>query len=541
MSHPPHRHSRAFTLIEMLISLVVIAIILAIAVPAYLAEQSKAKDQKAQQYLGYAYRAIKASALANNYQFPSTASMVAAVQQSEPELAVISGSCYTLTSLSNNEIVVDTSSTSGNLLLCDKAESGNIWKATATPTGAVSYVSGTAVPLTYRGNEISDTVRAAALQGDGLSSDSSTGVWEASSNIVPNGGGEGSATGYLSNQAATVSRTTATAKFGSSSFQAVCNDNTRVMSVEWRDMSNNRVAVTAGTSYTFSLFARSASSYGISAHLQVVYYDGSGTILQTFNGTNKAVPTSWQGDGTDRFSLTSTAPASSVSARLIWTANASDALNDTYYFDGVQLEALGFATPYIETSGSTATRSYGWVQAPSAPLSSSQMWVAIRVRLNFPSTTSGNHIDFSWNDGTTGNYITLGSQGATYFFQTHNGTGYDTVQPVASWNTGDTVTLIGTLTPTTISISVNGGSFSNVTRAPHSPTGLLSTFDIGSDRSVSQLDGDILWLAAGTGTLSNSDSASIYSWGNSDPAVASFPAAAQASFVWNGGISGSLK
>lgn len=51
--------NRGFTLIELLLVVIILAILMAIAVPTYLSQQKKAKDQSAKQTLAYAYRVAR--------------------------------------------------------------------------------------------------------------------------------------------------------------------------------------------------------------------------------------------------------------------------------------------------------------------------------------------------------------------------------------------------------------------------------------------------------------------------------------------------
>ena len=72
-------------------------------------------------------------------------------------------------------------------------------------------------PLTLSGNEITDASRAINVEGDGLSDDGSFGIWEATENLVTNGGFETNATGWTVTGANTIARSTDQAKFGPAS------------------------------------------------------------------------------------------------------------------------------------------------------------------------------------------------------------------------------------------------------------------------------------------------------------------------------------
>ncbi|MEK0326660.1 MAG: hypothetical protein QQN63_13260, partial [Nitrosopumilus sp.] len=50
---------------------------------------------------------------------------------------------------------------------------------------------------------------------------------------------------------------------------------------------------------------------------------------------------------------------------------------------------------------------------------------------------------------------------------------------------------------------------------------------------IGESDSDILWFACGLGTLTDADAAAIDALGNTDPAPANFPAAAQLTAIWS--------
>ena len=261
--------------------------------------------------------------------------------------------------------------------------------------------------LTVSTFEINDLLRASAAawlatQAGGGSTDGQ-GYFKVT-NLVPNGGAEINSTGCINNQASTVSRTTASAKFGTASFLATCNDNTRVMSVEWQDLAGSRLVISAGARYTFSFYCRDGGGYGKQAFARVICLDAGGATLATFTGANQNIPSNWQSDGSDRWTLTFTAPANTARVRLTWQVTTTNALNDTYYFDGVQLEASGTAHAYVETSAGSASAVQG------SGDSSYGLWEAgtnlFRRGQCDSLGTANSPTDSNWSSGGSGGVMT---------------------------------------------------------------------------------------------------------------------------------------
>lgn len=94
------------------------------------------------------------------------------------------------------------------------------------------------------------------------------------------------------------------------------------------------------------------------------------------------------------------------------------------------------------------------------------------------------------------------------------------------------VTVIAKWDEDFVSLSIDGGAFVNVanTRFPAITATLM---DLGSDGSASsQIDSTILWSAGFRGALTNADAADIDAFGDTDPELSQFPAAAEVQFVW---------
>lgn len=126
--------------------IVIIAILMAIAIPAYLSQQKKAKDTKSKSYINIAYRDARSEALDNSGLYPTPAALATAIQASDPELSVAAGSCY---GALTDQVVIDTTSTPTNLIICSKSGSATLWKSTATLTALSTPASITAAKIFY--------------------------------------------------------------------------------------------------------------------------------------------------------------------------------------------------------------------------------------------------------------------------------------------------------------------------------------------------------------------------------------------------------
>jgi type IV pilus assembly protein PilA len=504
--------TRAFTLIELLVVIVIIAILMAIAIPAYLSQQQKAQDAKAKQYLNYAYRDLRASATENNDLYPVTpATQLSAIQQSNPQLQVASGNCLTsLGALASNTVMVDSGTTANSLTLCARSQSGNIWKLLASASGAQQMVDGTLIPLTFGTSPITDISRVANTQGDGRAPpDSSTGIWEASTNYLPNGGFETNAASWSVMGAGVTTRDTTTAKFGTASGH-----------------------ITYGGGANFQ--GRYIDTVGLPAgNLTLSFWmKGTGTITVRFglgasgNLFDIPIQPTWT-----KYTLTSTTTGD---ARAEFSSGFNTFSYDAY-IDGVQIEPKAIATPYIETSAGVASRVMATPSFSSAPLSYDQGWIALRLRMGWGSTATIPFAPrpFDWRSCPSSCFIRgLAWDSVTSKWQW---AGYGDVGPVVSFNAGDHVTLIAkwvTAGPNvTFSTSQNGAAFAGTTGASAGP--ITGTLWIGS-AGGSPINSDVFWMASGTGTLSDTDASSINSLGDGDPKLSSFPGASSPTMTWDG-------
>jgi hypothetical protein len=401
-------------------------------------------------------------------------------------------------------------------------------------------VSASSTGLTMSFNEITDATRATNTQGDGRQPpDSSTGIWEGTTNLISNGGFETNLTLAVgnwvpANGTTTVTRSTSYAKFGTASAKVVTDGATA-----YTGLDGCIGGITAGNTYTVSAWVFSPTN-NTSMQLQVYRKTsacGGGVVGNT--NTPFTLSAGWQ-----RITHTFTAEASTAAAEIdIVTVGTQSAT--TFYVDGVQMEQKAYATPYVETNGGTATRNGGRIQAPSTGMNATTGWFTARIRPSWSSSGSmpnGAPGIFEWNNNDSNRiFIYFASASNISIYRIGGGSGGAGPGVNVTYNAGDTLTITGYWTSTTLGISVNGGAFTTAgqTTIPSSPP---ATFDIGSlwthnAGAGNNLDGDILWSAAGAGTLTNGDATALNAYGNSDPTLAnlnSLDSADAATMAWDG-------
>jgi uncharacterized repeat protein (TIGR02059 family) len=367
------------------------------------------------------------------------------------------------------------------------------------------------------GNEITDAVRIAAIQGDGRAADSSYGIWEAASNLDTNGGFEnGTAAGWVAVGGGTVTGSTAQAKFGSRSGLVTASS--------LGDGASKVVAgLTASTTYSRSQWIYRTET-GAVLTVAALNQAGSGTLASA------PVPTVL---GWSRVVLTPTTQPGQTS---MITRITSDRGGVSWHIDGAQLERNVVATPYVETNGATAARGPSKVSVIGTPVGPTQGWVAVRIRFGFDSTTNFARdpgiIDMSFADADALFCYFDDDTDTFHFERTRSGSG-STHQTAAQTFSGGTVkTVIFAWTSTEVGVSVDGGAFTSSanTTVPNQATLYVGSDQVQGTGSDRQADSEYLWVAGGTGTLSNADAATIHGFGNTDRAQGDFPGTA--TFAW---------
>lgn len=115
-----------FTLIELMVVLLIMAILLAIAIPTFLGVKGGAQDRSAQSDLTNALTAAKAYYTNEGSYGTSAGAVVTAMNSSEPELTWVTGS---VTSGAAHNISVDVYDNGEVLVLATESATGTCWYA----------------------------------------------------------------------------------------------------------------------------------------------------------------------------------------------------------------------------------------------------------------------------------------------------------------------------------------------------------------------------------------------------------------------------
>ncbi len=376
--------------------------------------------------------------------------------------------------------------------------------------------------VTLSGNEITDAVRAAAIAGDGRwPDDESFGIWEATTNLITNGGIETDVTGFVVNGDASRSRITSQAKFGSACLEIVANGTAA------DEGAYHAFAGVAATEYTMSVWVRGTG--GGTIHV-ALWDDVSGFQVSAAH----TLTTTWT-----RLTVTATTGGGAVTFRLYIKTNVGQ--NITWQADGVQVEAQPAATPYVETDGGTAGRVAARVQVPVNGLDGldeTQSWVAFRIRpgWNTGDTFTDHPRFFAWYDDAT-HYIQVWyrDQGNDrWVIERNNGGAADTLWHSATLVVKDVpITIIAAWTAAGVFLSVDGAAF-ETTAGTDIPTLAAIDADLGTRQVGQHVNSDFLWFACGTGPITDAQAAALASLGNLDDleAHSEFDAVMQPTLLW---------
>jgi len=359
--------------------------------------------------------------------------------------------------------------------------------------------------LTTSGGLITPATRTLNVDGDGLPVDSGYGIWPAATNLVTNGGAETNTTGVTA-VSSTTTRTTAQFKFGAASFNVVTSNATA------NEGAYETFTATAAV-YTVSAWVRGSGT------VRMAVRDNSGANAQT--GTPVTLSTTWQ-----RITLTTTALTAATWRVYVETPTQQ---STTFQFDGLQAELGSIATPYIETDGSTESRTGGRIQMPVADLfteTQGAVFAALNPgwsNANEPGGGTGEAYILSWADDAN-------SRLSLFYGEANNrwesrrvasGTSVSDTYPAAITQ-GVTATICYAWEAARVRLSANGGAFISVA-GTNIPTLSATSADIGAQAVFGGLSRHIAsnmrWFATFAGTLTDDDAAALNAFGDTPPSV----------------------
>ncbi len=117
-----------FTLIELMVVLLILAILLAIAIPTFLGVTKSANDRASQSNLNTAFVNAKSAFQTNSQSYAAAANLVASLTSAEPSLSFVTGGVQLTSGTALSTISVATSPDGAALVLAGLAKStGNCW------------------------------------------------------------------------------------------------------------------------------------------------------------------------------------------------------------------------------------------------------------------------------------------------------------------------------------------------------------------------------------------------------------------------------
>ncbi len=117
-----------FTLIELMVVLLILAILLAIAIPTFLGVTKSANDRAAQSNLNTAFVNAKAAFQQNSQAYAGSATLVTALISAEPSLSFITGATALTSGTSQGTVSVATSADGNAVAMAVLSKgTGNCW------------------------------------------------------------------------------------------------------------------------------------------------------------------------------------------------------------------------------------------------------------------------------------------------------------------------------------------------------------------------------------------------------------------------------
>ena len=139
------RKDEGFTLIELMVVVLIIAILLAIAIPTFLGARSRAQNRSAQSNLRNALTAEKTAYTDAQTYVASTTSL----QSIEPSLSWLATAPAASVPWTGTDVLVSTQDSGNEVCLTDKSASGTYYGIIDIGQNDTAFASGTVSPGTY--------------------------------------------------------------------------------------------------------------------------------------------------------------------------------------------------------------------------------------------------------------------------------------------------------------------------------------------------------------------------------------------------------
>ncbi len=387
--------------------------------------------------------------------------------------------------------------------------------------------------LTFTGDLITDAVRAlgqAATFTDFLPIPGGVGIWPAYTNktvqSVPGAAADTNVT-VGGDVGAVLSKVVdATAPVANASGEVWEFDNSAGATDATADFAG---ATGATTAHSISIAAKITAGSGASIMLGTAGV-GSTPVVITATG--------WPGEvGTDnRTKSQNITPANTDVLRVTVPAGC------VVRFVAPQLQTGVIVTPWVRTTGASAGTTAGRVQLPVSGLfTETQGWVATRIDMDWgvSSEPGGFPVVWDWRDDAN-NLLQIVYFASDNTFNAYRGTGGTTsaAAVTTTHEAGDSISLVHAWNATQTRISEDGAAFVNAANTLI-PTLTATSATVGSGSTGNQVSSNVLWLATGSGTLTDADAAALNAFGDTPPTVRelygafSHPASARPTALWD--------
>jgi len=402
------------------------------------------------------------------------------------------------------------------------------------------------VALTLSGNEITDAERLFALtwglgqnggSTDGATVPGGVGIWESGTNLFRHGQCDTNGDRSGTDVGVTIGSpdTGTPAPFSPQSIP-VTTDGTA---------ANQGVVCTSATGLAAAAATKGVGRpyvKGAAGSSYRVLLEWGNTDASTTDGTVLTFTASGGWDDPIPSALAVASGKTGDSLRVIVTVNGTRA--ETFHIAHEHLQkGVGVVSPYVATSGgATATRAAAQPTAPRSLADATQFWIAFRFVPGW--TTAPPHFSalLNWEsaDYPPSSRLTCSiSFGPALRIQRMSPSGLDDYHDAGhAWTAGVPVTLIYRFTATDMGVSFGGSAFTSwAATAANIPTNaaLTSALQICRNDGVQAMaNGQCLWAACGTGTLSDADAATINAFGNTPPDLSQLPNASVPTMVWPG-------